>query len=230
MLSLMSPILPTHTLLPNPPTSLPWHYPVLGHMIFARLRASPANDGQLGHLLLHMQLETLALGVLDSAYCCSSYRVVDLFSSLSTFCSSSIGGPVFYPIDDCEQPLMYLSGTGIVSQETAISGSYQQNLAGICNSVCVWWLIILWIPRWGSLWMVLISISAPNFLSVIPSMGILFPILRRNKVSTLWYSFFLSLMCFANCILGFLSFWTNIHLSVSAYRVCSFVIGLPHAG
>jgi hypothetical protein len=37
-------------------------------------------------------------------------------------------------------------------------------------------------------------------------MGILFPILRRNEVSTLWSSFFLSFMCFANCIFGILSF------------------------
>ena len=53
-----------------------------------------------------------------------------------------------------------------------------------------------WIPGWGSLWMVLPSISTPNFVSVSPSMGILFPILRKNKVSTLWFSF-LSFMCFA---------------------------------
>jgi hypothetical protein len=26
------------------------------------------------------------------------------------------------------------------------------SFAGICNSVCVWWLIMGWIPRWGSLW------------------------------------------------------------------------------
>jgi hypothetical protein len=37
-------------------------------------------------------------------------------------------------------------------------------------------------------------------------------------------------MCFANCILGILSSWANIHLSVSGYHVCSFVIGLPHSG
>jgi hypothetical protein len=37
-----------------------------------------------------------------------------------------------------------------------------------------------WVPGWGSLWMVLSSVSAPNFVSVTPSMGILFPILRRN--------------------------------------------------
>jgi hypothetical protein len=34
-------------------------------------------------------------------------------------------------------------------------------------------------------------------------MGVLFPILRRGKVSTVWSSFFLSFMCFANCILHF---------------------------
>jgi hypothetical protein len=32
-----------------------------------------------------------------------------------------------------------------------------------------------WIPKWGSLWMVVHSISAPNFVT--PSMGILFPLL-----------------------------------------------------
>ena len=107
------------------------------------------NDGQLGHLLLHMQLETRPPGVLVSSYCCSTYRVADPFSSLGAFSSFSIGGPVFHLIDDCEHPLLYLPGTGIVSHETAISGSFQQNLAGICNSVWVWWLIMEWIPGWG---------------------------------------------------------------------------------
>jgi hypothetical protein len=37
-------------------------------------------------------------------------------------------------------------------------------------------------------------------------------------------------MCFANCILGILGFWANIHLVVNAYHVSSFVIGLPHSG
>uniref|UniRef100_A0A0V1KID3 Uncharacterized protein n=1 Tax=Trichinella nativa TaxID=6335 RepID=A0A0V1KID3_9BILA len=37
-----------------------------------------------------------------------------------------MGGPVCRPIDDW---------------------SFQQNLAGICNSVWVWWLIMGWIPR-----------------------------------------------------------------------------------
>jgi hypothetical protein len=98
-----------------------------------------------------MQLETQALGVLVSSYCCSTYRVADPFSSLGTFSSSSIGGPVFHPISDCEHPLLYLLGPGIVSQETAISGSFQQNLASVCNGVSVWRLIMGWIPGYGSL-------------------------------------------------------------------------------
>jgi hypothetical protein len=59
-------------------------------------------------------------------------------------------------------------------------------------------------------------------------MGILSPVLRRGEVFRLWSSFFLSFMCFAN-YLGILSFWANIHLSVSKYHVSSFVIALPHS-
>ena len=89
-----------------------------------------------------------------------------------------------------------------------------------------------WIPGCGSLWIVLPSpsISYLNFVSITPSMGILFPILRRNEVCTLWSSFFMSFTCFANWILGILSFWANIHLSVSTDCVSSFVIGLTHSG
>jgi hypothetical protein len=143
-----------------------------------------------------MQLETLALGVLVSSYCSSTCRVADPFSSLGTFYSSSIGGPVFHLIADYEHPLLCLPGTGIVSQETAILGSFQQNLVGICNSICICWLIMGWIPWWGSLWLVHPFVSAPNFVSVTPYMDILYPILR-GQVFTLWSSFFLSFMCFS---------------------------------
>jgi hypothetical protein len=39
-------------------------------------------------------------------------------------------------------------------------------------------------------------VTASNIVSVTPSMGVLFPILRRGKVSILTSSFFLSFMCF----------------------------------
>ena len=48
------------------------------------------------------------------------------------------------PITDCEHPLLYLPGTDIASQETAMSGSFQQNLASVCNGVSVWRLIMGW--------------------------------------------------------------------------------------
>jgi hypothetical protein len=56
---------------------------------------------------------------------------------------------VIHPIADCEHPLLCLLGSGIVSQEIAISGSFQQNLASVCNGVCVCWLIMGWIPRYA---------------------------------------------------------------------------------
>ena len=43
-------------------------------------------------------------------------------------------GTLLSPKDGCEHPLLYLSGTGKASQETAISGSCQQALVGIHNS------------------------------------------------------------------------------------------------
>jgi hypothetical protein len=42
---------------------------------------------------------------------------------------------VFHPINDCEHPFLYFPGTGIASLETAMSGSFQQNLVGICNKL-----------------------------------------------------------------------------------------------
>jgi hypothetical protein len=53
---------------------------------------------------------------------------------------------VIHPLADCEHPLLCLLGPGIVSQDTAISGSFQQNLASVCNGVSVWRLIMGWIP------------------------------------------------------------------------------------
>jgi hypothetical protein len=127
--------LPT-ALITNPPTPNSWprHSPVQGHIIFTRQVAYPPNDSILCHLLLHMELETRALGVMASSYCCSSYRVADHFSSLHTFSSSSTGG-LFHPKDDYEHPLLYFPGTSKALQETTIAGSCQQNLVGICNSV-----------------------------------------------------------------------------------------------
>jgi hypothetical protein len=57
---------------------------------------------------------------------------------------------VVHSIADCEHPLLCLLGLGIVSQETAISVSFQQNLASVCNGVSVWKLIMGWISGYGN--------------------------------------------------------------------------------
>jgi hypothetical protein len=75
---------------------------------------------------------------------------------LGTFSSSSIGGHVTHPIADCEHPLLCLLGPSIVSQETAISGSLQQNLAGVCDGVSVWKLIFLF-SFWNLFWSIKVS-------------------------------------------------------------------------
>ena len=61
-----------------------------------------------------------------------------LLQLLVSFLSSSIGDPVLSPMDGHVHSPLYLSGTGRVSQGTAISGSCQQALVGIHNSVWVW--------------------------------------------------------------------------------------------
>jgi hypothetical protein len=81
------PCSPTHSL----PFLIPGVFPELGHISLQDQGASLPNDGRLVHLLLHMQLETRALGLLFSSYCCSTNRVADHFNSLGTFSSSSIG-------------------------------------------------------------------------------------------------------------------------------------------
>ena len=119
------------------------------------------------------------------SYCCSSYGAANPFSSFGPFSSSFIGDPVLCPVDDCEHPPLFLSGTSRASQEIAISGSCQQALVGIRNSVWVWWLYMGWISRWDSHWMTFPSVSAPHFVPVSPPMGTLIPLLRRTEVSTL---------------------------------------------
>jgi hypothetical protein len=76
--------------------------------------------------------------------------VANHFSSFSPFSNSSIGDPTLSPMVGCEHPPLYLAGSGRASQETAITGSCQQALLRILNSVWVWCLNMGWIPRWDN--------------------------------------------------------------------------------
>jgi hypothetical protein len=79
---------------------------------------------------------------------------------------------VIHPIADCDHPLLCLLDPSIVSQETAISGSFQQNLASVCNGVSIWKRIMGWIPAYGNHYMVHPFVTAPNFVSVTPSLDV----------------------------------------------------------
>ena len=74
----------------------------------------------------------------------SAPSVLSLGPPLWTLCS-------FSPMVGCEHLPLYLSGSGKASQETAISGSFQQTFHGIHNNVRLWWLYMGLIPRWDSL-------------------------------------------------------------------------------
>jgi hypothetical protein len=58
-------------------------------------------------------------------------------------------GTALSPMSGCVFLSLFWSGFGSASQETAISGSSQQALVGIHNSVWVCCLHVGWIPRWA---------------------------------------------------------------------------------
>ena len=116
-----------------------------------------------------------------------------------------------------EHSFLCWSGSGRASQETVISGYFQQALPGICNHVWVWWLCMGWIPRLVRLWMTFPSVYATQFVS----QENFFSFLERTEASKLWSSFSWSIICSVNCILGILSYLANIHLSVSKHHVCT---------
>jgi hypothetical protein len=151
MLSQKSPI--PYPPLPCPPIPIfwPWCSPVLGHIKFVCPMGLSFQGWPTRPSFDTYAARVKSSGVLVSSECCSSYRVADPFSSLGTFSSSSIGSPVIHPIADCEHPLLCLLGPGLVSQETAISGTFHQNLASVCNGVSIWKLSMGWIPGYGSL-------------------------------------------------------------------------------
>ena len=145
---------------------------------------SLSSDGLLGHLLIHMHLETRAPGYWLVHIVVPPIGLQTPLAPWVLSLASPLGGPVFHPIADCEHPLLCLLGPDIVSQETAISGSFQQNIASVCNGVSVWKLIMGWISGYGNQ---NISLGASWSFSI-PQLRILclalFPIFNR----VIWFS------------------------------------------
>jgi hypothetical protein len=167
-----------------------------------------------------------------SSYCFSTYRVADPRSSLGTFSRSSIGGPVIHPIPHCEHQLLLLLGLCIDSYETAISLSFQQNFASVWNGVSILEADYGMDPRvWQSLDGSFFHLSSKICLCN-AFYGRIVPNSKKGKcphfgLCSSWVSHVSQIVSY---ILGILSFWANIHLSVSSYHVSSFVIGLSHSG
>jgi hypothetical protein len=110
-----------------PPPTTPLYLPAL------TFPYAWASSFQRTSPLLHTQLDPYVL-----FGWCSSYGVAKFFSSFSPFSNSSIGLPMLSPMVGFKHLPLYLSGPGIASLETLISGSYQQVLLGMHNSVWVW--------------------------------------------------------------------------------------------
>jgi hypothetical protein len=150
MLSQRSPIpIPPIPYPPTPPF-WPWCSPVLGHIKFASPMGLSLQWWPTRPSFDTYAAKDKSSRVLVSLYCCSTYRVAVPFSSFGTFSSSSIGGRVIHPIADCDHPLLYLPDSGIVTYETAITGSLQQHLKLwfcfleiFCS--CKTWLFPKWI-------------------------------------------------------------------------------------
>jgi hypothetical protein len=159
---------------------------------------------------------------------CSFYGMTKYFSSFDPFSTSSFGDLMFRSMVGCEHSPLYLSGTSRDSKDIAITGSY------LSLSTC-------WHPQWSlclepvygmvllvgqSLDCLSFSLCSTLFFS---SHDYLVPSSKKDQNIHIWSCFFASFMWSLNYIFGILSFWNNIHLSVSA-PMCVFVIGLSHSG
>jgi hypothetical protein len=114
----------------SPTHSLPLLGPgvPLGHIKFARPRGLSSQWWPTRPSSATYAARDTSSGVLIRSYCCSTYRFADPFISLCTFSSSSIGGPVFHSIDDCEHPLLYLPGTGKPHRRQLYQGPFSKIL------------------------------------------------------------------------------------------------------
>jgi hypothetical protein len=145
---LQNPLIPFPLpLITNPPTpvscsSIPLHWGIepsqdqgpLLSLIFHKAILCYISVWSLGSLHVY----SLVGGLVPGSSGISPMGLQTPFSSLGPFSRSFIGDPVLSSMDGCEPPLLYLSGTGKAFQETAISGSHQQAIVGIHNSVWAW--------------------------------------------------------------------------------------------
>jgi hypothetical protein len=174
MLSQKFPVPPPPALLPYPPTpnSWPWFSPILGHIKFERLRGLSSQWWPTRPSSATYAARDTSSRVLVSSYCCSTNKVADPLPPWVLSLAPPLGGPVFHPVDDYEDPLLYLPGTGIASQETAISGSFQQILLAyatvsgfggwLWDGSLLYWSVSNWEAILKMKWVMFDWIGLPN--------------------------------------------------------------------
>jgi hypothetical protein len=131
----------THPLMPSCP-GIPLHWgmesPRAQGLLFPLKFKNAAGD--MGHYMCTLWLLVQFLGapgVLGGCYCFSPDGTAKPLSSFSPFSNSCIRNTALSPMDGCKHKPVYLSDSDRASQETAISGSCQQTLHDILNSVWV---------------------------------------------------------------------------------------------
>jgi hypothetical protein len=148
-----SPLYPPRALLPYPltPTSWSWRSPALGHTKFARPRG--LSFQRSSHPLLHMQLETWALGPLISSYCCSTYRVADPLSSwilspapiLGDLCQNLMSSSLKIWVTDLSCPFLECSWPSeiAITARKLLWGIYrvQRVIDDWCSPLCFCWTL-----------------------------------------------------------------------------------------
>jgi hypothetical protein len=169
---------PTHELTHS--ISWPWHSPTLGLRAFTGQRASPPIDEQLGHPLLHMQLEPWVLPCVFFGWWFSPWEFWEfwMFDIVLPEGLQTPSAPWVLPLAPtlwtlCSVQWMNMSIPFCISHALTEPIRRQLYQAPISKhfhkSIWVWWMYIWWIPMWGLLWMVIPSVSAPYFVSVTPS-------------------------------------------------------------
>jgi hypothetical protein len=103
--------------------------------------------------------EFARLILLLSLWCCSSF---------SSFYNSSIGNPMLSPMVGWEHPPCICQALAEPLRRQLHQAPVSKHFLAICNSVWVWRLYMGWIPRWNSLWMAFLSVSALHFVPVFP--------------------------------------------------------------
>jgi hypothetical protein len=109
----------------------------------------------------------------------------------------------------CAQSSGWLRGftSVFVRQRQSLSGDIYIRLLSASTTIVSGFMYCIWDESPGGHWMTFPSVSAPYFVSVSPSMGILIPLLRRTEVFPLRSSLILCLRLSVNCMLDIPNFW-----------------------